>query len=323
MAEQLEEIAKTVKKGTDWLGLAGLTTGVVGTIANLGMNLWTQKKNINMQEQQLQYQKWLNANQQQLQVADAQKAGINPLAMNGGTVQAGSYSNVQPAQMDNSGILSMIESMIGAKTQRDIANEQAETQKQIAETQHRTAIDVANINAETTKSEGQANRNAQKTIENNKNELNKLIAKNNLEQKEAESLRNIAFNIDKFNAELTESYNTNETQYQNYVDNMKRELWNAYKEEQYGIATSSLYSALTEYLVDKGEALGNSIIYSIKELFGLNNEKEGKKGQKRSRLSWEEYEQWFKNNIEPNIRSKAPTKTADIAQSSDSWSWNQ
>lgn len=323
MAKQLEEIAKTVKKGTDWLGLAGLTTGVVGTIANLGMNLWTQKKNINMQEQQLQYQKWLNANQQQLQVADAQKAGINPLAMNGGTVQAGSYSNVQPAQMDNSGILSMIESMIGAKTQRDIANEQAETQKQIAETQHRTAIDVANINAETTKSEGRANRSAQKTIEDNKNELNKLIAKNNLEQKEAESLRNIAFNIDKFNAELTESYNTNETQYQNYVDNMKRELWNAYKEEQYGIATSSLYSALTEYLVDKGEALGNSIIYSIKELFGLNNEKEGKKGQKRSRLSWEEYEQWFKNNVEPNIRSKAPTKTADIAQSSDSWSWNQ
>lgn len=323
MVEQLKEIAKTVKKGTDWLGLTGLTTGVVGTIANLGMNLWTQKKNINMQEQQLQYQKWLNANQQQLQVADAQKAGINPLAMNGGTVQAGSYSNVQPAQMDNSGILSMIESMIGAKTQRDIADEQAEIQKQIAEIQHRTAIEVANINAETTKSEGRANRSAQKTIEDNKNELNKLIAKNNLEQKEAESLRNIAFNIDKFNAELTESYNTNETQYQNYVDNMKRELWNAYKEEQYGIATSSLYSALTEYLVDKSEALGNSIIYSIKELFGLNNEKEGKKGQKRSRLSWEEYEQWFKNNVEPNIRSKAPTKTADIAQSSDSWSWNQ
>lgn len=323
MTKQLKEIAKTVEKGTDWLGLAGLTTGLVGTVANLGMNLWTQKKNINMQEQQLQYQKWLNANQQQLQVADAQKAGINPLAMNGGTVQAGSYSNVQPAQMDNSGILSMIESMIGAKTQRDIANEQAETQKQIAEIQHRTAIDVANINAETTKSEGQANRSAQKTIEDNKNELNKLIAKNNLEQKEAESLRNIAFNIDKFNAELTESYNANETQYQNYVDNMKRELWNAYKEEQYGIATSSLYSALTEYLVDKSEALGNSIIYSIKELFGLNNEKEGKKGQKRSRLSWEEYEQWFKNNVEPNIRSKAPTKTADIAQSSDSWSWNQ
>lgn len=322
MAEQLEE-TETAKKGTNWLGLAGLTTGIVGTIANLGMNLWTQKKNINMQEQQLQYQKWLNANQQQLQVADAQKAGINPLAMNGGTVQAGSYSNVQPAQMDNSGILSMIESMIGAKTQRDIANEQAETQKQIAEIQNRTAIDVANINAETTKSEGQANRSAQKTIEDNKNELNKLIAKNNLEQKEAESLRNIAFNIDKFNAELTETYNTNETQYQNYVDNMKRELWNAYKEEQYGIATSSLYSALTEYLVDKSEALGNSIIYSIKELFGLNNEKEGKKGQKRSRLSWEEYEQWFKNNVEPHIRSKAPTKTADIAQSSDSWSWNQ
>lgn len=309
-------------KGTNWLGLGGLATAIVGTIANLGMDLWTQKKNINIQEQQLQYQKWLNANQQQLQVADAQKAGINPLAMNGGTVQAGSYSNVQPAQMDTSGALSMIENMIGAKTQKDIANEQAETQKQIAQIQHQTAIDVANINAETTKSEGQANRNAQKTIEDNKNELNKLIAKNNLEQKEAESLRNIAFNIDKFNAELTESYNASETQYQNYVDNMKRELWNAYKEEQYGIATSGMYSALTEYIMDKGEAMGNSVTYWIKELFGLNNEEERKKGQKRSRLSWEEYEQWFKNNVEPNIRSKAPTKTEDIAQSSNSWSWN-
>lgn len=304
------------------LGLAGIGTSVIGTLTNLGLNLWENKKNTDIQKQQLQYQKWLNANQQQLQVADAQKAGINPLAMNGGTVQAGSYNNVQPAQIDTSGTLSMIENLIGAKTQRDIANEQTQTQKQIAQIQHQTAIDVANINANTTKSEGEANRKAQKTIADNKNALDKLIAKNNLEQKEANELRQIAYNIDRFNAELKESYSASSTQYENYIDNMKRDLWNAYKETEYGIAGQTMYSALTEYLLDKGESLGNSIVWAIKDLFGMEDKEAGKKGTQRSRLSWEQYENWFKKNVQPNLKSKAPTKTADIAQSSNSWSWN-
>lgn len=305
------------------LALGTLGASVVGNIWNAYQGKKTSDRNYNIQKEQLEYQKYLNNNQIQMQVADAEKAGINPLAMNGTqSLQSGSYSNVQQSSIDTSALSSIAQTIIQNKNAKEIAEEQARNQKEIAEIQQQTAIDVANINAETTKSEGQANRNAQKTIEDNKNALNKLIARNNLEQKEAESLRNIGYNIDRFNAELQESFNASETQYQNYVDNMKRDLWNAYKEEQYGIATSGMYSALTEYIMDKGEAMGNSVTYWIKELFGLNNDEEGRKGQKRSRLSWEEYDTWFKKNIEPNLKSKAPTKTADIAQTSNSWSWN-
>lgn len=123
------------------LALGSLGVSAIGSIWNGYQSKKTSDRNYDIQREQLNYQKYLNNNQIQMQVADAQKAGINPLAMNGtGNLTAGSYSNVQAPEMDMSAI-----NDITSLAAQEMANKNAQI---IADKQAESAANVARINAE-------------------------------------------------------------------------------------------------------------------------------------------------------------------------------
>lgn len=111
---------------------------IIGSVIAGGVALYnginskiTSNKNLSMQKKQLNYQKYLNNNQIQMQVADAQKAGINPIAMQGGSLSSGSYSNVDAPSVDASGVLSVINSYMDNRTNKSISDATNETTKAV------------------------------------------------------------------------------------------------------------------------------------------------------------------------------------------------
>ena len=50
------------------------------------------KTNLDFAKEQFEYQKYLNKNQYKIHASDAQSAGINPIAMSGGSLATGSFS---------------------------------------------------------------------------------------------------------------------------------------------------------------------------------------------------------------------------------------
>lgn len=116
-------------------GVGALGSNVLGTILNYkSQNKWAEK-NFDQQERMFEYQKYLNNNQMQIQAGDAQAAGINPLAMSGGSLSGGSYSNVASPEVDTSGIANALSQLASLKNERDIANKHNETQTDIASNQ--------------------------------------------------------------------------------------------------------------------------------------------------------------------------------------------
>lgn len=96
-------------------------TSLIGSLVQTKHNDHWNQKNLDFQKDQFQYQQYLNNNQTQIQAADAQKAGINPLAMNGGSLTAGNYSN-QSSPMDNplSGVSSAILDYMNMRNQKQM-----------------------------------------------------------------------------------------------------------------------------------------------------------------------------------------------------------
>lgn len=196
------------------LALGSLGASAIGSIWNGWQSKKTSDRNYDIQREQLNYQKYLNNNQIQMQVADAQKAGINPLAMNGtGNLTAGNYSNVQAPQMD----MSAINSIVSLATQ-EMANKNAQI---IADKQAESAANVASINALSAErqtqmkinadTEAQRNQQLWQTIENtsqrifeaNQNKLGRENAK-----KIADDANQTMKDIAKMNNELQKWLNT-------------------------------------------------------------------------------------------------------------------
>lgn len=128
----------------------GLGT-VIGAVIGAGAGLigsWIQnkftsdanEKNLKFAEKQFNYQKYLNENQFGIMSNSAQNAGINPIAMTGGSVQSTQMSAGQQA-VDISPAISGI-----ANVGTTIMNNN--TQRAISAENNKTAVDVANINAE-------------------------------------------------------------------------------------------------------------------------------------------------------------------------------
>lgn len=106
------------------------------------MNKDINKQNLDFAREQFQYQKYLNNNQFQIQSADAQKAGINPLAMTAGSLNGGSYSNSSnPMQSVFNGELGPIIAQFAS-----LAN-----QKQISDDKNKTDEKIASLNATNSK----------------------------------------------------------------------------------------------------------------------------------------------------------------------------
>lgn len=135
------------------------TNQLIGNIVQMGINEHWNRKNYNFQREQFNYQKYLNNNQIQIQSADARKAGINPLAMTGGNLTAGNYTNSfspsgNPVE-GMSGILSGLARIIADKDMNDNNNETSrsnnkdsnDTEKEIADSNNKTQKKIAEINA--------------------------------------------------------------------------------------------------------------------------------------------------------------------------------
>lgn len=177
------KILKSILGGT--FGIPLISTAVAG--ADILGSIWSQErankmnKDINDEKmdfarEQFQYQKYLNNNQFQVQSADAQKAGINPLAMTAGSLNGGSYSNsTNPMEaVYNGGLGSLMAQFASIANQKQISDDRNETDKKIA-----------NLNADNSKDIAILKILADKDIADNLNEnqKNMLIMKLSSEQK--------------------------------------------------------------------------------------------------------------------------------------------
>ena len=192
----------------------GAGAGIIGTLVSNHFQNNANAKNLKFAKQQFEYQKYLNQNQISIQAADAQRAGINPMAMNNTNLSSTSMSAGQEAP-DTSSIAaggqimaSAIESGLNASTQKYISNKQAET-----------SVTVANIHehAETKRNDDRikaqeiiASRNARLTEEQNK--LQKIDIDNQKGYQDA------LVSIERAKQEFSNYYNDQE------LENKKKEL---------------------------------------------------------------------------------------------------
>lgn len=117
------------------------------------LNQDINEQNLDFSREQFQYQKYLNNNQFQIQSADAQKAGINPLAMNSGSLHGGSYSNsFNPMESVYNGELGpLMAQFANIANQKEMNNKTNETNASIAEANNKNSKDIAIIKALTDK----------------------------------------------------------------------------------------------------------------------------------------------------------------------------
>lgn len=137
----------------DWISAAIGATGMLGsTVGSIISNRNTNKanakindKNLDFAKEQFQYQKYLNNNQFQIQSADAQKAGINPLAMTAGSLNGGSYSNAShPMESVYNGELApLIAQFANMKNQKDMSKEKNDSDEKIANLNAKNQKDIA------------------------------------------------------------------------------------------------------------------------------------------------------------------------------------
>lgn len=151
------------------------------------INLWATQESLARQDKAFDYQKYLNNNQIQIQAADAQKAGINPLAMQGGTLSSGSYSNVSAnqsatPQSPNTAMGDSIGS-IGNAILNGAIN------KSIADSYNSTSKDIANTNAKAMLEAERIRQNGQ-----NQRQADELIAQQSKQEKDISSNEKISAN---------------------------------------------------------------------------------------------------------------------------------
>ena len=109
------------------------------------MNKDINEKNLDFAREQFQYQKYLNNNQFQIQSADAQKAGINPLAMTSGSLNGGSYSNSSNPMESvyNVQLGSLVAEFANIANQKQMNKESNDTSKEIATLNANNSKDIA------------------------------------------------------------------------------------------------------------------------------------------------------------------------------------
>lgn len=185
------------------LGLGALGLNAIGSIWNAYQSKKTSNRNYDMQKATLDYQKYLNNNQIQIQTADALKAGINPLAMNGtGNLNSGNYSNVEAPQVDINGLSNIVNTILSNKTaEKNAATAAASAQKVAkinAESQERQT--QMKIDADT---EAQNNQQIWQTMENWEQRVFEAN-QNKLGRESAEKIANISAKAMKDVAEINE-----------------------------------------------------------------------------------------------------------------------
>lgn len=241
------------------------------------------QENFKRQDELFEYQKYLNNNATQIQAADAQKAGINPLAMTGGNLSSGSYSNVNsgagysnvsnsanqswsnisPALEDYSDVINAL-SAVDRNTNdylltkkkiasdKAIASQQSETAKYVADKQADTAKYIHDNASGDTIMSTELKREAQRFAEQNAsvvNDINRISA--NAQKLSAEaSSKNADVNekrqiMEDMNSIYDNAYKSTQDEYlQNYIDYQKSQMNLYYKQFEEAVKNKKFDKAM-------------------------------------------------------------------------------
>ena len=166
-------------------GIAGLSS-IVSGLANNSATTKANEANLDFSNKQFNYQKFLNNNQYQIQASDAQKAGINPIAMQGGSLSSGSFSAGQQAT-DYSGIASaggqIGSALINSSVQKSISSKNNDTSVEIARMQTQSQEELQKQKLESEERIENARLQAQKEMQEQKILADKELAGNELTAK--------------------------------------------------------------------------------------------------------------------------------------------
>lgn len=136
-------------------GIANYLSNKKTNEENVAAQKEVNAQNLAFQEKQFQEQSFLNRNQHQITASDMQKAGLNPLTMNGVSLTSGNFNstaqapNVNPYMIDSSGISNIASAYMQSKTQKDINQDTLSAQKEMAAERNQTDLEIARLQSDT------------------------------------------------------------------------------------------------------------------------------------------------------------------------------
>lgn len=154
---QIADVLKEGAKKGSSNSMLGLTIGSLAISAasalyNAYQSKKTSDRNYEMQKQTNAQNMYLNTHQQQISSADALKAGINPLAMNGSSMNSVGYDNVSQPTLDTSQLSDALSTLLNAQVSMKNNESTNQVTKEINESNNQTALDIARMNNATQRS---------------------------------------------------------------------------------------------------------------------------------------------------------------------------
>ena len=226
-------------------GIAGLAS-LVSTFANSHSTDASNKSNLKFSKEQFEYQKYLNNNQYQIQASDAQKAGINPIALQGGSLSSGSFSAGQQST-DYSGIASA-----GGQIGSAIIN--SSVQKSISSKNNDTSVEIAKMQTSSQEQMQKEKLESEERIENSRIQAQKELQEQKLLADESTFSRDLEFRVNQWKEENKRA-----------SDELKQKL-SSMRVENYSNAYD-LYERIF-YRKEKGSGIASDVVNALKNVLG-------------------------------------------------------
>lgn len=178
------------------LGGASVLSGLASQIYSAYSQNKANKANLEFSKEQFEYQKYLNNNQYQLQASDAQKAGINPIAMQGGSLSSGSFSAGQ--QSVDTSALSGVSSSLGNIASTILSNKNA---RQISDDSNNTSLSIARLQTQSQEEQNKLKLETEERIERARLEAQKELQQQKILSDEGISSRELSAKVEQWKIE--------------------------------------------------------------------------------------------------------------------------
>lgn len=248
-------------------GLGSVIGAVIGAGAGL-IGSWIQnkftsdanEKNLKFAKEQFNYQKYLNENQFGIMSNSAQSAGINPIAMTGGSVQSTQMSAGQTATDISpaiSGIANVGTTIMNNNTQRAISAESNKTAVNVAQINAESNQEIEKIRQENENKRQQNQIKAQEIIEARRSKIQEESNRiQEIDIKNQDSARRALQQLKETESILEYELKQKENERQNEkLQNEKKELELAIKQQKWSHAMD-IWRSIRETIKDIGVATG-------------------------------------------------------------------